>query len=155
MMRTFKAHTTIAANKDTTWNAVSSSCFVKDFLPEVYKDISGLSFSYLAMHKNDLVVMPAYVVPTKTIHWNNNSTTSIKLARNDLNVTIDHIEISLEAKGDSTIVMIEVEYDSRLGAEFMLIKNIIQTLFSHKLTILKQDLEKNKHVEFCLPTAFA
>ena len=99
--------------------------------------------------------MPAYAVPTKTIHWNNNSSSSIKLAWNDLNVTIDHIEISLQAKDDSTIVVIEVEYDSRLGAESMLIKNIIQTLFSHKLTILKQDLEKNKQVEFCLPTAFA
>jgi hypothetical protein len=37
MMRTFKAHTTIDADKDTNWNAVISSCFVKDFYPKSTK----------------------------------------------------------------------------------------------------------------------
>jgi hypothetical protein len=65
MIRTFKAQTTINVDSNTAWDAFSSTRFVKDFLPEIYKDILGLNLFYLARHKNGLEVTPAYVVPNR------------------------------------------------------------------------------------------
>jgi len=154
MIRTFKAQTTINVDSNTAWDAVSSTRFVKDFLPEIYKDILGLNLFYLARHKNGLEVTPAYVVPNKTIHWNSNANTAIELARRDLKVNIKHVEINIEKGNHATNVSIEVEYDSRFGANFMLIRKIIKSLFSYKLTVLKADLETNRHLESNLQPAY-
>lgn len=154
MIRTFKAQTNITVESDTAWKTISSRHFVKDFLPEIGRHIRSSDLFYLAMHKNGLEVMPAYVVPNKTIHWNNNAITSIALAKSDLNVAIHHIEISLETKNNSSLVTIEVEYNSFIGANFMLINNVIKTLFTYKLTVLKQDLETGKQLEPGLQAVF-
>jgi hypothetical protein len=147
MIRTFKTQTTINVDSNTAWDAISSRRFVKDFLPEIYKDILGLNLFYLARHKNALEVMPAYVVPNKTIHWNSNANTAIELSRRDLKVNIKHVEINIEKRNHATNISIAVEYDSRFGANFVLIRKIIKYLFSHKLTVLKQNLETNRHLE--------
>jgi hypothetical protein len=154
MIRTFKAQTDIAIDSSVVWNTIKHRKFVKDFLPEIYKDILGMSLAKLALHKNGLDVMPSYVVPDKTIHWHNSGQTVIELTRSDLPVMIDHVEINMKAVGDTTAVDIVVEYNSPIGANFMLINKIIKTLFSHKLAVLKQDLEMYKQDDTNLQAAF-
>ena len=64
------------------------------------------------------------------------------------------ILVNIASNADSTTVEIAVEYESRLGANFMLIHKIIKTLFSHKLTVLKEDLEIHKQDGTNLQAAF-
>lgn len=154
MIRTFKAQTDIAIDSSVVWNTIKDRRFVKDFLPEIYKDVSGMSLAEFALDKNGFDVLPAYAVPNKTIHWQNNGQTVIELTRQDLQLTIDHVEINIASNADSTTVEIAVEYESRLGANFMLIHKIIKTLFSHKLTVLKEDLEIHKQDGTNLQAAF-
>ena len=154
MIRTFKAQTDIAIDSSVVWNTIKDRRFVKDFLPEIYKDVSGMSLAEFALDKNGFDVLPAYAVQNKTIHWQNNGKTVIELTRHDLQLTIDHVEISIASNADSTTVEIAVEYESRLGANFMLIHKIIKTLFSHKLTVLKEDLEIHKQDGTNLQAAF-
>ena len=154
MIRTFKAQTDIAIDSSVVWNTIKDRQFVKDFLPEIYKDISGMSLAEFALDKNGFDVMPSYAVPNKTIHWQNNGQTVIELTRQDLQLTIDHVEINIVSNTNSTTVEITVEYDSPFGANFMLVHKIIKTLFSHKLTVLKEDLEIHKQDGTHLQAAF-
>lgn len=154
MIRTFKAQTDIAIDSSVVWNTIKDRQFVKDFLPEIYKDISDMSLAEFALDKNGFDVMPSYAAPNKTIHWQNNGQTVIELTRQDLQLTIDHVEINIVSNTNSTTVEITVEYDSPFGANFMLVHKIIKTLFSHKLTVLKEDLEIHKQDGTHLQAAF-
>ena len=155
MIRTFKAQTDITIDSSVVWNTIKDRQFIKDFLPEIYKDISGMSLAEFALDKNGFDLMPSYSVPNKTIHFQNNGQTVIELTRKDLQLTIDHVEINIVSNTDSTTVEIAVEYDSPFGANFMLVHKIIKTLFSHKLTVLREDLEIHKQDGTHLQAAFA
>jgi len=155
MIRTFKAQTDITIDSSVVWNTIKDRQFIKDFLPEIYKDISGMSLAEFALDKNGFDLMPSYSVPNKTIHFQNNGQTVIELTRKDLQLTIDHVEINIVSNTDSTTVEVAVEYDSPFGANLMLLHKIIKTLFSHKLTVLREDLEIHKQDGTHLQAAFA
>jgi len=72
MIRTFKAQTDITIDSSVVWNTIKDRQFIKDFLPEIYKDISGMSLAEFALDKNGFDLMPSYSVPNKTIHFQNN-----------------------------------------------------------------------------------
>jgi hypothetical protein len=154
MINTFKIHIITAIDKDMVWNTLTNPSFVKDFLPEVQRNLMGLNLYTLSKHKNGLDVMPAYVIKHKTIHWINNLNITIELAKTDLNIDINHIEINLDTKNNRSIVSIEVQYNSPLDLNYLKGHKVIKSLFSRKLMVLKQDLEKIKQAELDLEPNF-
>ena len=154
MIKIFKIQTEIHVDKSNTWNVVSNSFFVRDFLPEIYKNVVALNFPCLTVQKNGLDILPAYVIRNNRIHWKRNEGTGIKLTKSSLNVTINHIEINLETQRGHTLVSLEVEYNNPFGLNFMLANKVIKSLFSHKLFVLKQDLETKKQSRTNLESNF-
>jgi hypothetical protein len=70
--------------------------------------------------------------------------TTIQLARRDLKVVINHVQIHLETKKGNTTVSIEVKYDTRLGLDFMLANKAIKGLFNDKMLKLNKNIEAIK-----------
>lgn len=154
MISTFKTHLTTAINRDTLWNTLINPNFVRDLLPEIQRNIMGLKLYTLSQHKNGLNVMPAYLIRFKTIHWYNDFNTTLELANSDLNIDINHIEINLEVKKESTKVSIEVEYEHPLDLNFIRANKAIKSLFKQKLTVLKKDLETAEQAEVTKEPSF-
>ncbi len=140
MLRTYKAQSHIAVSREDVWATISQSNFVKDFLPEIGRDICKLTLFTLAMHKHPFDVMPAYMVPNKIISWDVVANTAIELTRKDLSADIKHIDLTLQANGDDTVVSFEVHYKTRLNASFLQTERAIRGLFNQKLKVLEQDL---------------
>jgi hypothetical protein len=154
MLRTYQAHINIAVTTDEVWKAIIQPEFTRDFLPEVNRSFAKLTLFKLAMHKNAYKVMPAYMVRNKTISWDTNANTSIKLARKDVAATINNIDINLRDKGNRTLVTIEVNYETKLNSTFLQTERTVRGLFMHRLSILKQDLESIKHEQYQLQAAY-
>jgi len=144
MLRTYKSQCHIAVSPDEVWSTISRSAFVKDFLPEIGRDICKLTLFTLAMHKHPFDVMPAYMIPNKIISWDVDANTSIELARRDLVAEIKHIDITLHDSGNGTAVRFEVQYETRLSSTFLQTERSIRGLFNQKLNLLKQDLESTQ-----------
>lgn len=155
MKRLFKTRVNLASDSVSVWNALTQNSFVNDFLPEITRDISKLTLKRLAMHKHGLTVMPSYAIPNKTLHWRRGAGLNISMARQDLNVIIDDIEINLSEADGHTTVELSVNYNAKLGARFLLAENAIQHLFSHKLTILKQDLDQPHFSDKAMQNAYS
>ena len=154
MLRTHQTQINLIATVDEVWKTIIEPDFARDFLPEISRDTSNLSLFKLANHKNPLNLMPAYMVRNKTISWDCIANTSIKLARKDLDVEINNIDITLQDNKYNTLVTIEVNYASKLNSKFLLAERIIKGLFSHKLEVLKQDLELNRQERHQMQPAY-
>ena len=69
MNLTHTAKMTIQADADTIWEAITRNDFVKDFLPEVRKNIQTMGDYAQATHRNAKDVLPAYAVTGQAIGW--------------------------------------------------------------------------------------
>lgn len=129
----------IDADLDTVWDSITSAEFEHDFLPEVHRQpVSG----YLqAQHSNTGRSAPSWMVPGQTAGWDNGAGIEIRLARKDLNVTIEAIEINLEERNGRVAVSIQVQYQKPMGKNFIKAHLAVQQLFAHKLKVLKGDLD--------------
>jgi len=154
MIRTYKTQINIAVTADEVWETITQAEFTSDFLPEISRNPSKLTLFKLAMHRNALKVMPAYMVDKKTISWDSNANTSIELARKDLAAEINNVDISLRDNGHSTSVSIEVHYTTQFNATFLQTERAVRGLFNRKLNVLKQDLESTTQQRHQLQAAY-
>lgn len=141
MNTTYTAKTTINADIEDTWEAITQPNFVKEFLPEIKKNMNELSAYVRNTHRNAESVQPTYAVRGQAIGWNKVAETDIRLPRKDVNANIDAVDIKLEERGNYTRVIVEVTYNPRIGKNFMLAHRCIRGLFGIKLNVLKKELE--------------
>ena len=151
MNATYKAQTTIHASTDAVWNAIARESFVKDFLPEVKKDISAMGEYIQTTHRNASSVLPSYAVTGRAIGWNTGAGKTIRLPRKDVHANIEAVDIQLESHENDTKVTIEVTYNPKVGKNFMLANRCVRGLFSIKLNVLKQDIEPDYQHTSWLP----
>lgn len=150
MNRTYKTSTNITVHPATLWCTLNNPRFVHDFFPEISRDLHH-SLKYFSEHKQGFEIKPSYAIPNKRLHWQNNLGLSISLARKDLPVTINFIEISLQQKQDNVVnVEIAVDYDTKLGSLFLLSENAIKDIFDRKLAVLQEDLASEQVPVDCL-----
>ena len=135
---------TIKADADTTWDAITQSRFVKDFLPEVKKDLQGMGEYIRRTHPNAALVAPDYVAAGEAMGWSTGAGTAIRLPRKDVEANIDSVDIRVEGRGQYTKVAIEVHYNPVFGERYFLARRCVQGLFGMKLDVLKKDLETSK-----------
>jgi len=154
MNMTHTAKATIQADVDTIWEAITETDFVKDFLPEVRKNLQAMGEYAQATHRNAQQVLPAYAVPGQAIGWNAVTGTTIALPRKDTPANIEAIDIQLEKNARGTKVTIEVQYNPKLGENLFETRRCLKGLFGIKLNVLKQDLEADQAPAHWMP-AFA
>ena len=129
----------IDADIDTVWDTITSAEFEHDFLPEVHRQpVSGYIHN---QHRNTGRTAPSWMVPGQTAGWDNGAGIDIRLARQDLNVTIEAIEINLEERNGRVVVSIQVQYQKPIGKHFIKAHLAVQQLFAQKLNVLKGDLD--------------
>ena len=143
MNTTFTKEISIQADVNSTWDAISQTGFVKDFLPEVKKDLQGMGEYVRRTHPNAEQLGPDYVVPGQAMGWSAGAGTTIRLPRKDVQANIESVDIRIEGQGQFTQVTIEVNYAPEFGQYFFLAHRCVRGLFGMKLTVLKEDLEKN------------
>ena len=155
MNRTYTTTTQIHhVEKVIVWCALNNPDFVADFFPEISRDLNK-SLRYFAQHKNGFTIRPSYAIPYKTLHWENKAGLSIALARRDLPVEIESIEIHLHEKKNGVIsVQLVVNYDIQFGPLFLLAKNAVKHLFDKKLVVLKHDIESEHIPVDCLNAVY-
>jgi hypothetical protein len=141
MNTTYTAKKTINADIEDAWKAITQSSFVKEFFPEIKKNMNELSTYIRNTHRNAELVQPCYAVHCQAIGWNKVNGTVIRLPRKDVNAHIDAVDIKLEERGHYTRVIVEVTYNPRIGKNFILAHRCIKGLFSIKLSVLKKELE--------------
>ena len=145
MKTTYKAQITVQTDVEEAWNAITQKNFVKEFFPEIKKDISNLGEYVLRTHKNLEQLAPSYMVLNQAIGWANSGTTEIKLPRKDVDANIESIDILLINKGEYTTVKVEVNYSPKIGKNFFLAHRCVRGLIAIKLAVLKKDLELNNN----------
>ena len=145
---THTAKVTINADITTTWDAITENGFVKDFLPEVQKDITGMGEYVQRTHQNATRVMPAQVTPGQFIAWTTQAGTRIELPRQDTQANIQAVEIQLKEKGVFTEVTIEVNYNPDMNTKVFETRRCLKGLFGIKLNVLKNDLEAEQHMQW-------
>ena len=134
----------IQTDAQTLWEAITATDFVKDFLPEVRKNIQAMGEYAQATHRNAEQVLPAYAVAEQAIGWNAVTGTTIALPRKDTPANIEAIDIQLEAHARGTKITIEVQYNPTLGNNFFETRRCMKGLFGIKLNVLKRDLEADQ-----------
>ena len=144
MNTTYSKVITIKADADSTWDAITRTRFVQDFLPEVKKDLSGMGDYIRRTHPNATLVAPEYVVRGQAMGWSAGAGTVIRLPRKDVEANIENVEIRIEAQGEYTKVTFEVQYAPELGKHYFLAHRCVRGLFGMKLDVLKKDLETSK-----------
>ena len=154
MNLTHTAKMTIQADADTIWEAITRNDFVKDFLPEVRKNIQTMGDYAQATHRNAKDVLPAYAVTGQAIGWNTVTGTTIALPRKDTPANIEAIDIQLNETARGTTVTIEVEYNPEFGQNFFETRRCLKGLFGIKLNVLKRNLEVEPQTVYVAP-AFA
>lgn len=143
MNTTYTAQTTIYTDIEDTWEAITQPSFVKEFLPEIKKNLTELGTYVRNTHSSVDRVQPCYAIPGQAIGWNKVAGVDIRLPRKDVNANIDAVDIKLEEHGNNTRVIIEVTYNPRFGKHFILAHRCIRGLFGIKLNVLKNELEAN------------
>lgn len=143
MNTTFTKEITIRADAATTWAAMNQTRFVKDFLPEVKKDLQGMGEYVLRTHPNADQVAPDYVASGEAMGWSTGAGTAIRLPRKDVEANIESVDIRVEDQGEYTKVRIEVNYAPDFDKHFILAHRCVRGLFGMKLNVLKKDLESS------------
>jgi len=153
MMSTrYICRTKILASPTQVWKAITQENFAKHFFPEIKRDFSNINSTMpLYCHQNADKLLPAYITPGKTISWDTNANTSIRLIRNDLNANIRSIDIDIEASDGGTLVSLKVNYKPKLNNMFFHTHACVRNLFEAKLYILKNDLETKPTAVECSP----
>ena len=137
----YQAQTTIHADVETTWAAISEARFVQDFLPEVKKELGGMGEYVRRTHRRAGEIGPDYVAPGQAMGWSQGAGTAIRLPRKDVDAHIESVDIRVEAQGEYTRVTIDVEYAPKFGERYFLARRCVRGLFGFKLQVLKKDLE--------------
>ena len=147
-MNTYTKEITVKADRDTTWNAITQTRFVQDFLPEVKKDLSGMGEYIRRTHPNATLIAPDYVAPGQAMGWSAGAGTAIRLPRKDVEANIESVEIRLEAQGETTKVTFAVQYAPQFGKHYFLAHRCVRGLFNLKLNVLKKDLEAQQQTDW-------
>lgn len=145
MNTTYETHINIHADIDSTWNAVTRPNFVKEFFPEIKKDLSRMGKYIQSTHKNAASVLPEYMVPHRSLGWTTGAGTVIELPRKDIHANIESIDIRFEEKGRNTTASMEVVFAPDFDNHFLFVHRCIKGLMNIKLAVLKQDLETDSH----------
>lgn len=141
MTTRYTTKVTIAASTAQIWQTLTQQDFVKHYLPEVSRIPNAInSTSPYTYHQNTHKISPTYAVVEKTMAWNTISH-RIQLTRQALKANISAITIDLIAKAEHTEVRLEVIYKPELNKAFLLTHTGVRSLFSHKLNVLKRDIE--------------
>jgi len=125
MKSKFKAHIFIQEDINTVWNEISSYSFVKNYLPEVRGNKE-----------------PSYIIPLYNVGWSNGFGKIFTLPRKDVKGNLEYINIEIRAKRQNTWITIEVSFSPYFGKNYFLAHKCIRGLFSHKLKVLKQEIER-------------
>ena len=141
----FKTHVTVQTDIESTWNAVTQPDFIKEFFPEVKKDLSCMGEYVRNKHQNAGQESPEYMIPYRAMGWTSGAGTVIKLPRKDVHANIESMDIQFTAKGGYTTVSIEVVYAPNFDKHFFFAHRCIRGLMNIKLAALKQDLESDHH----------
>jgi carbon monoxide dehydrogenase subunit G len=143
MNTTYTTKATINASIEDAWEAITKPSFVKEFLPEIKKNINEMSSYVRTTHRNAENVQPCYAVYGQALGWNKVAGTDIRLPRKDVEANIDAVDIKLEERGNNTRIIVEVTYNPRVGKNYLLAHRCIRGLFNIKLNVLKKELEAN------------
>ena len=143
MMSTrYVCQTKIFSSPKQVWKAITQENFAKHFFPEIKRDFSNINSAMpLYCHQNADKLLAAYITPGKTISWDTNANTSIRLIRNDLNANIRSIDIDIKPSDGGALVSLEVNYKPKLSSRFFQSHACVRNLFEAKLHVLKNDLE--------------
>ena len=148
MKTTYTKEITIAADVATTWDAITAPRFVKDFLPEIKKDLQGMGEYVKATHPRMNHVGPDYVAHEEAIGWSAGAGTAIRLPRKDVEANIEAVDIQVEGQRGFTKVRIDVQYAPEVGNRYILARRCVRGLFGMKLDVLKKDLEKHTEIDW-------
>ncbi len=136
---------TVNTDIESVWNAVTHTGFIKNFFPEIQKDLSEMGEYVRATHRSPNNVLPDYSTPQRALGWTSGAGLHITLPRKDVQANIESIDICLESKGDKTRIMIATVYAPRLDKNFRLAHRCIRGLMNIKLAVLKRDLEADRN----------
>lgn len=137
----YRTKTVVPADIETLWNYLIQPGFVKDFLPEIKRDLSGSSEYVYRSHRNEARTLPSYAVPYQNIGWVSGSGVTIRLPRKDVDAAIEAVTVLLKGKGNKTKVTLEVNYNPSIGKHFIFVSRCVRALFTAKLRVLKQDFD--------------
>lgn len=148
MNTTYTNQISIKADAETTWQAITQTRFVQDFLPEVKKDLKGMGEYIRRTHPNAALVAPDYVVAGRAMGWSTGAGTAIRLPRKDVEAHIESVEVRIEPRGEYTRVTFEVQYAPEFGKHYFLAHRCVRGLFNLKLNVLKKDLEAQQQTDW-------
>ena len=67
----YKTKTTIHADPEVVWAAITETDFTKDYFPEIKKDLSAMGEYVQRTHQRRDTVSPDYVIPGQAMGWTN------------------------------------------------------------------------------------
>ena len=143
MIMNYKTQISVHADLEAVWDAVIHSDFIKDYFPEIKKDLTGMSTYILNSHRNPGQTFPTYVIPRHALGWTAGAGIDIALPRKDVRANFESIDIHLVSNGAKTKIMVETVYAPELNKDFFFVLRCIRGLMKIKLAVLKQDLEAN------------
>ena len=145
MNTTYKTKIKVHAGIASTWKTITQADFVKDFFPEIKKDLSAMGEYVRSTHKNAGQTNPDYMIPHRAAGWTTGAGTRIELPRKDVHAIIESIDLQLADSGNSTVVAIEITYAANFDRHFLFAQRCVRGLINTKLTVLKQELETDSH----------
>ena len=141
----YKSKITVYADIESVWNSVTQPGFIKNFFPEIKKDLSEMGKYVRATHPNPNEVSPVYAIPQRALGWTSGAGIQIALPRKDVKANIESIDIRLVAKGAKTQIIIETDYSPKLDRNFWFAHRCIRGLINIKLAVLKRNLEADRN----------
>lgn len=141
----YKSQIMVYTDVESAWNAVTQANFIKNFFPEIKKDLSKMGQYIQTMHRNPNEIAPVYMIPRRALGWTSGAGIQIELPRKDVQANIESIDIRLESKGAKTQIVIETVYAPKLDRNIWFAHRCIRGLMNIKLAVLKRDLEANRN----------
>ena len=139
----FTAQITVYADIETVWRSLTQADFIKEYFPEIKKNLSGMGKYIQSTHPNPKLTSATYLIPRRAIGFTSGAGIDITLPRKDLQANIESIDIQLKEKGGTTKIKMAVVYTAGLGRSFFLVHRCIRGLMNIKLAVLKQDIESD------------
>lgn len=148
MKSTYKAKTTIYAEPDAVWAAMTETDFTKDYFPEIKKDLSAMGEYVQRTHQRRDTVSPDYAIPGQAMGWTTGASTKIRIPRKDVEANIQAIDVQIVLRGENTQIAIEVTFDPEFNTNLVFVCHCVRAMVNAKLKALKQDIETNCRVDW-------
>ena len=137
---TYTTSATVYADQETVSNFFEQADVIKEYFPEIKKDISAMGEYVQFTHSNPALVCPDYQV-AGGFGWTAGAGIQIRLPRKDIAADITALDIEYAPRGHHTHIKIAVTFNAKFNKTLPLVLRCIQAMVKAKLNAFEQDIK--------------